>query len=534
MKTIPKSNFLGINNRLPQNALTVSTRQLAGSYLRDAINVDIDNAGQLRTRKATERIQALTAPHSLYTTADGTHYLVRASVLYRVTLPTYAETLVAVLTSNARMSYVEYDGSLYFSNGTDGGRITGGVVYPLGLPTPNAPTLTGAAGTMPVGKYQVCVSYVNSVTGEEGGVSAASTFSLASEAGLRVTLPAATPGATHINVYVSDVNGSVLRRASSVVVGTVYLDVATKPTGREANRRYEVPLPAGTLFLMNGMLCSYKDDEIFEGVAYRPGYYVPLNHREAEGGRIRMGGAVSNVIPTQGGAFVVADKTYWFAGPQMTKAEVVRELFPYGGVPGTAFRSPDDTTVGWFGAEGIVVGTPAGEAKAVMEENIDQTPPVSGVSAYLEGGGYTRVVSCGWCLNTEKGAATRYTGYDFTSISGNYATAADGIYRLDVTGPVEWLVDLGREDFGAEQLKHLPAVYLNVDCDDPISLRVTTPAGDDYTYEARSAGGGLSIHRVDPGKGLRSNWYGLELSCSTELKTLASVSFAPAASQRRI
>lgn len=534
MKTIPKSNFLGINNRLPINALTIRTKESSGTYLRDAVNVDVDDAKQLRSRKATERIQALTAPHSLYTTGDGTHYLVRDSVLYRVTLPTYAETLVAILASNDRMSYVEYDGSLYFSNGTDGGRITAGVVYPLGLPTPNAPTLTSAAGTMPLGKYQVCVSYVNSVTGEEGGVSAASTFSLASEAGLRVTLPAATPGATHVNVYVSDVNGSVLRRASSVVVGTVYLDVAAKPTGREANRRYEVPLPAGTLFLMNGMLCSFKGSDIFEGVPYRPGYYVPLNHREAEGGRVRMAGPVSNVVPTQGGAYVVADKTYWFAGPRLTTAEVVREILPYGGVPGTAFESDDEKTVGWFGVRGVVIGTPAGEIRPVMAEAIDQTPPVAGVSAYFEDGGYHRVVSCGWCVNTGIGAATRYTGYDFTSISGNYATAADGIYRLDVDGPVDWLIDFGREDFGAEQEKRLPAVYASVDCEDPVTLRVTTPAGDDYSYDARSAGGGLNIHRIDPGKGLRSNWYGLELSGLSELKTLASVSFAPAASQRRI
>ena len=529
MKTIPKSNFLGINNRLPAYSLATE----AGVFLADAVNVDVDNAKRLRSRKATERIQALTAPHSLFTTSGGIHYLVRASALYRVTLPSYSETLVSVLTSNARMSYVEYDGSLYFSNGTDGGRITGGVVYPLGLPTPNAPTLTVAAGTMPAGKYQVCVSYVNSVTGEEGGVSAASTFSLASESGLRVTLPAATPGATHVNVYVSDVNGSVLRRASSVVVGTVYLDVATKPTGREANRRYEAPLPAGTLFLMNGMLCSHSGSDVFEGVPYRPGYYVPLNHREAEGGRVQMPAAVSNVVPTPHGAYVVADKTYWFAGPQLTKAEKVVDLLPYGGVLGTAFHAPDKSLVGWFGAKGVVLGTPSGEVSAPMADKIDQTPPANGVSSVLQNE-YFRVVSCGWCVNLGSGAATRYTDYDFSSISGDYATAADGIYRLDVDGPVDWLIDFGREDFGAENEKRLPAVYASVDCEDPVTLRVTTPAGDDYSYDARSGGGGLNVHRIDPGKGLRANWYGLTLSGLSELKTLASVSFAPAASQRRI
>lgn len=533
MKTFPKSNFLGINNRLPQNALTIRTRESSGTYLRDAVNVDVDDAKQLRSRKATERIQALTAPHSLYTTSDGTRYMVRASALYEVTLPTYTETLVAVLATNDRMSYVEYDGSLYFSNGTDGGRITGGVVYPLGLPTPNAPTLTVSPGTMPVGKYQVCVSYVNSVTGEEGGVSAASTFSLSAPGGLRVTLPSATTGATHINVYVSDVNGSVLRRAPSVVVGTVYLDVATKPTGREANRRYEKPLPAGNLFLMNGMLCSFKGTEVFEGIPARAGYYIPVNERDVEGGRLRFPADVSNVVPTPHGAYVVADKTYWFAGPQLTKAEKVVDLLPYGGVLDTAFHAPDKSLVGWFGNKGVVLGTPTGEVATPMADKIDLTPAASGVSVVWQDD-YFRVVSCSWCVNLALGAATRYTGYDFTSISGNYATAADGIYQLDVDGPVEWLIDFGREDFGTEQEKRLQACYVSVDCEDPVTLRVMTPAGDDYRYDARSAGGGLNIHRIDPGKGLRSNWYDLSLSGQSELKTLASASFVPPASQRRI
>ena len=529
MKTLPKANFLGINNRLPSYALGTE----GGTFLADAVNVDVDNAKRLRSRKATERIQALTAPHSLFTTSDGTHYLVRSSVLYRVTLPSYSETLVAILAKDDRMSYVEYDGSLYFSNGADGGRITGGVVYPLGLPTPNAPTLTSAAGTMAPGKYQVCVSYVNSVTGEEGGVSAASTHTLSTHDGLRVTLPVATPGATHINVYVSDVNGSVLRRATSVAVGTAVVDIIAKPTGREANRRYEVPLPAGTLFLMNGMLCSFKGSEIFEGVPYRPGYYVPLNHREAEGGRVPMPAAVSNVVPTPHGAYVVADKTYWFAGSQLTKAEKVVDLLPYGGVLDTAFHAPDKSLVGWFGSKGVVLGTPTGEVTTPMADKIDLTLPTSGGSVVWQED-YFRVVSCGWCVNLALGAATRYTGYDFTSISGNYATAADGIYRLDVNGPVSWSIDFGRENFGAENEKRLPAVYAGVDCEDPVTLRVTTPNGDDYSYDARSSGGGLNVHRIDPGKGLRSNWYGLELSGLSELKTLASVSFAPTASQRRI
>ena len=154
------------------------------------------------------------------------------------------------------------------------------------------------------------------------------------------------------------------------------------------------------------------------------------------------------------------------------------------------------------------------------------------MSAVFQSDGYYRVVSCGWCLNLENGAATSYTDYDFTSISGNYGTLADGVHDLAATGDVPWIANLGKLDFGTEAFKHLPAVYLGVNSEVPVSLRVQTPEHD-YTYDARSAATDTRIQRVDPGKGLRSTWYELSLLGESDF-TLASVSFAPAASTRKI
>lgn len=43
MKTLPKGPFLGINNRRPDFALHVPKE---GDFVRDAVNVDIDNAAR--------------------------------------------------------------------------------------------------------------------------------------------------------------------------------------------------------------------------------------------------------------------------------------------------------------------------------------------------------------------------------------------------------------------------------------------------------------------------------------------------------
>ena len=530
MKTTPKGPFLGVNNRLPDFALRSPDRRKPGDYLRIADNADIDNAGSLRRRPATALIQASAGMHSLYMDSASTGYVVRDSVMLRITLPTYSETIFKVLVTNQPVSYVEFKGALFFSNGVDSGRIENNLYYPLGMATPSAPAVTNSVtpGTLLKGTYQVAVAYRNNVTGEVGGISASSNPKLLADGSLRVTLPGTSPGATHIDVYVSTVNGSIPKFYSTVAIGTAYVDITAKPTGRDSNQRFEAPLPAGSLFVFNGRLCSFKDGNVYEGSSFRPGYYLP---RE---GRIPFP-EVSNCVPTKNGIYIVADKSYWIPGPVITKVEaIIQEVLPYGGVKGTTFLIPNKSQFGWFGEKGLVVASANGEVEAVMSDNIELKSPSSGVSYVVEADGLRNVVSCGWCVNLDNLAATTYSDYDFTSMSRGYATKPDGIHSLTATGKVTSTIGLGKEDFRSETFKHLPAVYLGGLSDEPMTLRVQTPEHD-YTYTARSSSDNLRMQRVDPGKGLRANWYDLTLSNTDGSDfTLASVSFASVASPRRI
>ena len=529
MKTISKGGFLGLNNRLPDFALH---KDKVGDYLRDAINVDVTDSGHLVRRKALSLVQALTGAHSLFG-----EYLVIDSAIYRITLPTYSQTLVKTLTSNAKMAWHELNGDLYYSNGTDTGRIdASGNLTPWGLPLPAEPTVATLPGGLPAGYYQVAVSYARYSGGtavanllEEGGVSPSNNYELTSDGALRVTLPAATVGATHINVYVSTQNGSIPMLQAVVPVGTATVDVTVLTMGRDAVQRFEEPLPAGhRVFSFNGRLCCLSGDTLYYGLPYKPGYY------DSVAGRIQFPATVSVAIGNQSGIYVAADKTYFIAGADLDGEVVLRDVLPYGAVPGTEFVLPnkENMVVGWFGVKGVVLADFQGQVSPLMADTVDQTPPASGFSTVFESGGYRRVVSCGWCVNTANGAATRYADYDLTSASGGYGTKADGLYALEGEGDVAWLVDLGKENFGAEQLKHMPAVYLGCSSDDPLNLRVQTPQHD-YTYAARSYSDTLQEHRVDTGKGLRSNWFNLSLQGESDF-TLASVSFAPVASTRRI
>jgi len=293
--------------------------------------------------------------------------------------------------------------------------------------------------------------------------------------------------------------------------------------------------------MSNGRLCSITGNRVYVGSPWKIGYYIPVNEDGVSAGYIDFPAPVSVAIEAQNGTYIVAQKTHWFPGGDLSNIQaMINDVLPYGAVPGTEFVFPDKSSVGWFGHKGVVFASITGEAVAVTADNIDLIPPQLGNSVVFESDGYRRVVSCGYAVNLENKAASTYTNWDFTSVSGELGTKDDGIYLLDTSGLVDSVVGLGKQDFGTEALKHLPAVYIGVDADEPMNLTVgyvdqKTRTYVEYDYDSRGSGDELQIQRVDPGRGIRGNWFDLTLRNTGGTPfTLASVSFAPTASTRRI
>jgi hypothetical protein len=100
---------------------------------------------------------------------------------------------------------------------------------------------------------------------------------------------------------------------------------------------------------------------------------------------------------------------------------------------------------------------------------------------------------------------------------------------------IPWSVGFGKLDFGTEEHKRLPAVYVGASSENPVVMTVTLPNGDSWDYEARTRSDGVEIHRIDPGKGLRANWFALALSdVSGGDILMASISFGAAITTRKI
>lgn len=525
MKTTRIDRFLGINNRLPDTSLSVKD---VGRWLKDAQNVIIDNDGSIVRRDGETQIAAMTNGHSLFE-----NFIVRGGSLYEITLPTYTQALAKVLSTNAKMSYAKVGETVFMSNGVDSLRTdTDGNVIPWGLAAPSAPTVSATSGGLTNGEYQVALSFSNA---EEEGALSPATLASADIGGLLVQIPAGIAGATHVNVYVSGNSGNVPMLHSTVAVGTVSVSVTEKPTGREASRQIEAVLPAGTrVFEFNGRLCSVLGNTLYYSQPYRHGYYLPTENF------VVLDGPVTIAVGNQGGVYVATDKkTHFLQGADIATMEFLRDILPYGAVPGTEFDHPFDTMVGWFGTKGIVVAGNDGEERELMAPNISlSSVHASGTSVVLSDATASNacyvVISCGWIINLKTGAAARYSGADYTSFSNGYGTTAAGIYTISDAGSVDAYAHLGNENFGVENEKFMPASYVGAESDAAIGLDVTAH-GTTYSYQARSFSTSLNIHRIDCGRGLRSNYFGLKLTNPGGGKfKIASLSFAPAASSRRV
>lgn len=533
MKPFHLGPFLGVNNRLPNFALHVPK---TGDFLAAAENVDIDNAGRIRSRPGASIVEEMIGPHSLKMVAAGSGYMVRDSALYRVTLPEYAEVVVTSLAGNDPMRYAKIFGEWYFGNGTESGRLDGVTAFPIGLPTPAAPVLATIAGGLLAGKYLVATSYCRKSGAtllEEGGVSPYASAELVADGGLEVTLPGAATGATHVNVYLSACNGSLPYLLATVPAEDATLDAVSLPLGREASGRIEAPLPAGTLFEHMGRLCSFSGSAIYVGIPHRPGYYLPAS------GRLNFPAAVSIVAPAQTGIYVAADKTYWIPGDIGDIQERVIDVLPYGAVPGTEFSFPDNSRVGWFGAEGIVIADTLGQALPAMAENVTVTPPQSGISTVMDAGGYRRVVSCGWCLNLENNAATAYTDWSFSSVSEGYATLPGGVYQIGADSPVSSTFDYGRLDFGGDQMKFLPYAYARFASLSPLEMTVSyvdeRDEDQEYSVLSKGASEAMREQRFNLAKGTRSTMYRIVMRNTGGAQFVQSAaSFMPKLSSRRI
>lgn len=346
----------GIDNTSPDYAL-------AEGHCLDALNVDFKPSGTAVRRPGRTPVVAINQGHSLWSGGGNALFGYEDKVAKITGMAPFETAVLRSGLNGSRLCYAELNGTVWWSNGTQSGRVgADNVDRPWAPPAPGVFVLSTVAGGLFAGKYRVALTYTDDA-GVESPSSATNSITLGTDGGIGVLLPAAPAGVVSTNVYATTVNGTTLRRSTTVSAATGSVSITVEPTGKQLGRRaFLAQQPAGTvLAIYNGRLLSANGKWLTFSEPFNYGQNNPL--RDA----IQFQADITLVIPCVNGVFVTADKTYWLQGPDIAQAVQVAKL-DSAGISGTSFCVPDLDKVGWVSDSGVVIGSPDGSVVLPQEK----------------------------------------------------------------------------------------------------------------------------------------------------------------------
>ncbi len=402
MATQPISPFLGMNTSLPPTQLESFERgQRAGSFMRSLDNVDVTDAGTLRTRQGWVQKLGGIATRGLFGLADGTALVADYDTLYRLEFDGQAlsrEALLHPINPSAHISYADTPDGVYLSDGLVLWRYHGGEVRKASLPHPNfSPSVTVAAGgSLPAGLYQVIVTY-QSMDGRESGAGESVQVDVPDNGRLQVAVPTSLPdGVTQVNVYVSTCNGD-----APYFVGVGSQNISLLPEGGgQCHTRYLRPMPGGQIVRHHaGRVLVALGGVLHVSEPFAPGLYDPRS------GYFPFPAEIKVLEPVAGGVYVVADKTYFMPGD----FEAVHEVAPYGAAFDSSTKGPDGALY-WFSDRGIVVADEEGGVKPQHDTKVMVQPAQAAAMVVREHGGLQQALAA---PRTGGGSASLASAHSF-------------------------------------------------------------------------------------------------------------------------
>lgn len=389
MATPTFTRFAGIRNTLPPERLHVMpTRQDQTTDLVEAVNVDLDNSGQV-ARRAGQTLVRAGAAHSLWAQGDMALFMTGSEL--RRLYPDYSsEVLASGLTPNTPACYVEVNGRIYWGNGLQSGVISGGANRSWGMDIPTAPGLSAVAGRLTPGQYQCVVTHVRNDS-QESGAGLPSVIELTADGGIRVTWQAPSDAAIElVRVYLSSPDGTTLYLADECAVDDLYTEVSACAFALPLNTQWmDKPPAAQALAYANGRIYIAQGEYVFATTEL--GYeYVDLRDFLAlDGTSIRL------LVGVEGGLFAAtANAAYFLRGRTFADMEMTI-VSTQGGVRGTAIlvdgakATGNDALAGkrcamFATGDGVFLGLPDGSVMNLTQERYRFDADPQGAAGFHE------------------------------------------------------------------------------------------------------------------------------------------------------
>lgn len=348
----------GLNNRLPPDQLDqVLPDGTPATFLREAINCDINTRGAVRRRAGYTRTSAGVV-HSVWGDGAEQGYAVIDGVLNSVLVGADGRAALTpiMFVGYRRLSYSRgAQGEVYWSDGIKIGRLIGGMSGPASTATPPEPVMQVIAGALPAGRYLLAFTRVG-VAGESAATPPAP-VEVSDRSGIELS-----GCANGTEVFMSGPNGEVLQH-----VGTAWGDTFTitlpPVDGRQCETLGLAPMPPGSIVrhalgrfvVAEGKTLTYSEP-------YRYGLYNPAE------GYLQFSAPITVVAPTQNGLYVCAEQTYWL--PSLPPSDVATVL-PFGALACSDVfldaQTQDDQYCAWMSSRGVVVATNTGTASLVQD-----------------------------------------------------------------------------------------------------------------------------------------------------------------------
>lgn len=372
----------GINNVAREDSLPRNEDGIA-TAVREAVNVDINDAGKFARRPGYMRVRNLTRGHSGFGGWAEAMLLVDNGSLIALTGDDpEALTATTLRTGMAdAVSYAAVNLDCYYTDGRVLRRLTEDMDdLPAAPSCPAQPTVAAyASGGLYAGTYQVAVTNL-AANGTESGSTLATLVDVPAGGGIELSNLVADAEATHLRVYLTDVDGEVLYWRRDIPVGVPSWVIGVSVPGKAIETQFCVPLrPGHILRRFKGRLYCAHDNILGWSEALRYGLTRGDNY-------LRVGKRISMFEPVEDGCYVAANdptkqgggRTLWLAGndPKAWQQALARATGAVEGtgcsVPAEWFKLPVKGEVAfWVDTQGVMcLGLPGGQIQPVTEDRV--------------------------------------------------------------------------------------------------------------------------------------------------------------------
>ena len=371
--------FTGINNRAPLDRLPKT--EGGSSAVRDAVNVDLTQAGSFQTRQGFEQVLN-TGMRSLFA-VDGTAAIAAVgSDLVKFTGSSFSK-LDDLASAYSSVGYTKTPLGVVWSDGSRLGLVrnwTSGDVAPS-LPNPQPSVSAASGGSLKAGQYGVCFATVLS-DGRRSAFTVPVYLDVPENGRVEIA-----GGGLLVTAYITAVNGDVFYKAGNLSGGSLSVGIV-KENSEPVAYEYLEPMPTGrVLGYRDGRLLVAVGSVLYYSLPYQYGITNPATNFIPFPSDIRV------IVDLDGALIVGTSDAHWSIPGDIAAPESMTQVAPYGAVEGTVTALPNSEAVMWFTARGPVMGSPDGSIAMLQDKEIQFPSAAAGAAVFQEQDGMRKFLA---------------------------------------------------------------------------------------------------------------------------------------------